>query len=174
MKFLKKIGISLLAVTSITVLYADAQNCPGIESPDGRQALLKDIPPGPTIYAIPDNCKLTDPKFVQKKAEEGRKLYLSTKIANCVACHCAPNATGCGDVGPDLTGYMNTLFKAEYIGGQKKDIQWLFQRVADFRVQIPPEFKDNPYFNTMTVNLTTGALTYDQVCAITAYLMTLK
>ncbi len=174
MKILKNFIASAAVVGSMFISSGFAGDCPGIESPDGKKVMLKDIPPGPRVYAIPDNCKLTNPKFVQKKAAEGRKLFLSRKIANCVACHCAPNAPGCGDVGPDLTGYMNTLFKAEYIGGQKKDIQWLFQRVADYRVQIPPEFKNNPYFNTMTVNLTTGALTYDQVCAITAYLMTLK
>jgi len=64
--------------------------------------------------------------------------------------------------------------KAEYIDGSKKSIDWLYQRIADYRVQIPSEFKDHPFFNTMTVNLTTGKLNYDQVCALAAFLLSLE
>ncbi len=64
--------------------------------------------------------------------------------------------------------------KADYLGGQKKTVSWLFQRVADYRVQIPPEYQKEPYYNIMTVNLTTGKLSYDDVCAITAFLLSLE
>ncbi|HIE58472.1 MAG TPA: sulfur oxidation c-type cytochrome SoxX [Persephonella sp.] len=159
---------------------AIAGNCPGVESPDGKKVLKKDMNPHPRLYAIPSNCKLDNPKFVAKMAEKGKKLFNNKKIANCVACHNAPGSVGAGNIGPDLTGYMSTLFKAPDARGQKKSIDWIYQRVADYRVQIPEEMRNPkspkfvPYYNIMTVNLTTGKLSYDDVCAITAFLMTLK
>ncbi|SNZ06840.1 sulfur-oxidizing protein SoxX [Persephonella hydrogeniphila] len=144
------------------------------EHPDAKEIMLKDIPPGPRHYAIPSNCKLDNPDFIKKMAPKGKKLFNNKKAANCVACHCAPGSKGCGNIGPNLAHYKNTLMKAPYLGGQKKTVSWLFQRVADYRVQIPPEYKNEPYFNIMTVNLTTGKLSYDDVCAITAFLLTLE
>jgi sulfur-oxidizing protein SoxX len=144
------------------------------EHPDAKNIMLKDIPPGPRMYAVPENCKLDDPKFIAKKAPEGKKIFNDKKTANCVACHCAPGSVGCGNIGPDLDKYRSTLMTAPYVGGQVKTIDWLFQRIADYRVQIPEEYKDHPFFNIMTVNLTTGKLTYDQVCALTAFLLSLE
>ncbi len=150
------------------------------EHPDASQIVKKDIPPGPTLYAIPENCKLTSAKFIEKMAPKGQKLFNNRKIANCVACHNAPGSKGAGNIGPDLTAYTTGLMKAPGVRGEKKTIDWVFQRVADYRVQIPEKYRDPhskefvPYYNIMTVNLTTKALTYDQVCAITAFLLSLK
>jgi len=166
---------SLLAVSGFVIFTTDSYGGSiQFEHPDAKQIMLKDIPPGPRLYAVPENCKLNDPKFVAKKAPEGKKIFNDKKTANCVACHCAPGSVGCGNIGPDLDHYRTTLMKAEYIDGSKKSIDWLYQRIADYRVQIPSEFKDHPFFNTMTVNLTTGKLNYDQVCALAAFLLSLE
>ncbi len=157
-----------------------AQNCPGIQSSSAKKKMLKDVRPGPRLYAIPSNCKLDNPKFVAKMAKKGQKIFNNKKLANCVACHNAPGSVNAGNIGPDLTGYMNGLFKAPDLRGHKKSIDWIFQRIADYRVQVPKEMRDPkspkfvPYYNIMTVNLTTKALNYDQVCALTAFLMSLK
>ena len=157
-----------------------AGDCPGVQSSSAKKKMLKDIPPGPRLYAIPSNCKLDNPKFVAKKAKEGKKIFNNKKLANCVACHNAPGSINAGDIGPDLTGYMSGLFKSKDLRGQKKSIDWLYQRIADYRVQVPKKYSDPkspefiPYYNIMTVNLTTGKLNYDQICALTAFIMTLK
>lgn len=177
----KKVLLSSLILGGF-VYFSDvnAQDCPGVQYPDAKKIMLKDVNPPPRLYAIPENCKLDNPKFVAKKAKEGKKIFNNKKLANCVACHNAPGSINGGDIGPDLTGYMNGLFKAKDLRGQKKTIDWIYQRIADYRVQVPKEMRDPkspkfvPYYNIMTVNLTTRALNYDQVCALTAFLMTLK
>ena len=178
---LKKLLVSSMVVGGFAFISnAVAGSCPGVESSDASKIVKKDIPPGPRLYAIPSNCKLDNPKFVAKKAKEGQKLFNNKKIANCVACHNAPGSVNAGNVGPDLTGYMSGLFKAKDLRGQKKSIDWVFQRIADYRVQVPKKYRDPkspefvPYYNIMTVNLTTGKLTYDQVCALTAFILSLK
>ena len=171
---LKTLAVSTFIFGGLAVGFANAGDCPGVESPDAKKIMLKDIPPGPRLYAVPKNCKLDNPKFIAKMAEKGKKLFNNKKIANCVACHNAPGSKGAGNIGPDLTGYMSGLYKAPDLRGQKKSPDWVFQRIADYRVQIPEKFKKEPYFNIMTVNLTTGKLSYDEVCAITAFLLSLK
>ncbi|WP_029522978.1 sulfur oxidation c-type cytochrome SoxX [Persephonella sp. KM09-Lau-8] len=163
-------GILMISVFSTNSKAGQIQ----FEHPDAKEIMLKDIPPGPRHYAIPSNCKLDNPEFIKKMAPIGKKLFNNKKAANCVACHCAPGSVGCGNIGPNLAHYKNTLMKAPYLGGQKKTISWLYQRIADYRVQIPPKYKKEPYFNIMTVNLTTGKLTYDDVCALTAFLLSLE
>ncbi|NPA53319.1 MAG: sulfur oxidation c-type cytochrome SoxX [Aquificae bacterium] len=144
------------------------------EHSSAKEIMLKDIPPGPRHYAVPENCKLDSKDFIKKMAPVGQKLFNDKKTANCVACHCAPGSKGCGNIGPNLAHYASTLMKAPYLGNQKKTPSWIFQRIADYRVQIPPEYQKEPYFNIMTVNLTTGMLNYDQVCALSAYILSLE
>lgn len=166
-----------LIVVSVFLVFSAGKSQAGkveFEHPDAKQIMMKDIPPGPRIYAVPSNCKLNNPDFIKKMAPKGKKLFNNKKAANCVACHCAPGSVGCGNIGPNLAHYRSTLMKAEYLGGQKKTVSWLFQRIADYRVQIPPEYKKEPYYNIMTVNLTTGKLSYDDVCAITAFILSLE
>ncbi len=179
----KKLFLSVLPAVAVMSLSLTANSQTfkiEYEHPDASQIVKKDIPPGPTLYAVPDNCKLDNPKFIAKKAKEGMKIFNNKKLANCVACHNAPGSVGAGNIGPDLTGYASTLMKAPGPRGEKKTPDWVFQRVADYRVQIPKEFRDPhspqfvPYYNIMTVNLTTKALNYDQVCAVTAFLLSLK
>ncbi len=144
------------------------------EHSSAREMMLKDIPPGPKHYAVPEKCNLGSEEFIKKMAPVGKKLFNDKKTANCVACHCAPGSVGCGNIGPNLNHYASTLINAPYLGGQKKTPSWIFQRIADYRVQIPPEYKKEPYYNIMTVNLTTGMLNYDQVCALAAFILSLK
>jgi len=144
------------------------------EHSSAKEMVLKDIPPGPRHYAVPAKCNLGSEAFIKKMAPVGKKLFNNKKLANCVACHCAPGSKGCGNIGPNLAHYASTLYHATYLGGQKKSPSWVFQRIADYRVQIPEKYKKEPYYNIMTVNLTTGMLNYDQVCALAAFILSLK
>jgi sulfur-oxidizing protein SoxX len=108
-------NLAVLSVVAGGLFFASnalAGDCPGVETSDASQIIKKDIPPDPRIYAIPENCKLDNPKFVEKMAKEGQKIFNDRKIANCVACHNAPGSVNAGDIGPDLTGYMSGLYNA--------------------------------------------------------------
>lgn len=146
----------------------------GIEMPDGKTVMEKDINPPARYYAIPENCNLKDEESIKKLAEKGKEVFHTVSKGNCVACHCTPDAKGCGNIGPDLSNYRNTLMKAPYIHGEQKDITWLFQKIADTRVFQHGEAGKIPYYNIMTVNLTSKRLTYDEVCQVTAYILNLK
>lgn len=168
MKF-KKV---LFAVAStVSLAFALSLNEAGIESPDGKTPMLKDVPPEPRMYAIPSECNLTDKESLKKLAEKGSKVFHTVKKGNCVACHCVKDAKGCGNIGPDLAGYRNGLFKAPDYRGNPKTIDWLYQKIADGRVLLPKDLQNIPYYNIMTVQLTTGQLTYEEVCQLTAYML---
>ncbi len=168
MKF-KKV---LLAIAStVSLAFALTFTEAGIESPDGKTQMLKDIPPEPRLYSVPTECNLTDKESLKKLAEKGSKVFHTIKKGNCVACHCVKGAKGCGSIGPDLTGYKNGLFKAPDYRGNPKTIDWLYQKIADGRVLLPKDLGKIPYYNIMTVQLTTGQLTYEEVCQLTAYIL---
>jgi len=167
-KFLTIAGlVGLTAIGAYALTFQEA----GIENPEGKSVMLKDVPPEPRLFAIPPDCNLKDKESLKKLAEKGKEVFNTTAKGNCVACHCAKDAKGCGNIGPDLTGYKNGLFKAPNYRGEEKTVDWLYQKIADGRILIPKDLENVPYYHIMTVQLTTGQLTYEEVCQLTAYLL---
>ncbi|MGC9121008.1 MAG: sulfur oxidation c-type cytochrome SoxX [Sulfurihydrogenibium sp.] len=170
---LKKIVLTVAAsVASLSlVAFALTFQEAGIESPEGKSIMLKDVPPEPRLYAIPPDCNLKDEESIKKLAEKGKEIFNTTSKGNCVACHCAKDSKGCGNIGPSLVGYRNGLFKAPDYRGNPKTIDWLYQKIADGRILIPKELQNIPYYNIMPVHITTGQLTAEEVCQVTAYVL---
>ncbi|ACN99776.1 sulfur oxidation c-type cytochrome SoxX [Sulfurihydrogenibium azorense] len=175
MKLKKVILTTVATITGISALaFALTLQDAGIENPEAKSIMLKDVPPEPRLYAIDSSCNLSDKESIKKLAEKGKKVFMEVSKGNCVACHCAPEAKGCGNIGPDLTGYKNGLFKAPDYRGEPKTVDWLHQKIADGRILIPKELQSVPYYNIMTVQLTTGQLTAEEVCQLTAYILSLE
>ncbi|MEZ0323705.1 MAG: sulfur oxidation c-type cytochrome SoxX [Hydrogenothermaceae bacterium] len=173
MKKIKKIalagGFMIASVSAFALTLQEA----GIESPPAKEIMLKDVPPGPRTYTIDSSsCNLSDSESIKKLAEKGQKIFNETSKGNCVACHCVAGAKGCGNIGPSLVGYKNGLFKAPDYRGNPKSVEWLYQKIADGRVLLPKELENVPYYRIMTVQLTTGQLTAQEVCELTAFLLT--
>ena len=145
------------------------------DMPDGSQILKKDVMVKPTKVTIPKSCHLDDlegiargkyifhnlnsvkakdkiPKGLAKVKKGEVKQY-----GNCVACHNIEGAIGAGNLGYDLTKY-----KATY----RRDAQYVYQKIADPRI-------DNAQ-TLMTVNLPTKLLTKEEVCDVTAYVLSMK
>jgi sulfur-oxidizing protein SoxX len=161
-----------------------------IEKPDASKMIEKDLLPPAKVYTMPADCITTDPDAIArgayifhnlngKKAKKNPPKGLSRKqmkpgvtylpgdkipakqYGNCVACHNIEGAKGAGNIGPDLTGY-----KANFIDSGARDYQFVFQKIADPRI-------DNP--NThMTVNLTTKLFNTREICDITSYIVSEK
>ncbi|MCX7760159.1 MAG: sulfur oxidation c-type cytochrome SoxX [Hydrogenothermaceae bacterium] len=173
MNIMKRIVLagSLMAV-SVSTFALTLQEA-GVENPSAKEIMLKDVPPESRLYAIdPSSCNLSDKESVKKLAEKGQKIFNEVSKGNCVACHCAAGTKGCGNVGPSLVGYKNGLFKAPDYRGNPKTIDWLYQKIADGRVLLPKELENIPYYQIMTVQVTTGQLTAQEVCELTAFLLT--
>jgi len=149
------------------------------DMPDAEEMIKKDLFPAPTTYNMPKNCDITDTKAIArgnymfhnlngKKAKnpapEGLVKFVGKKpkqFGNCVACHNIEGAKGAGNIGPSLKGY-----KATFIDTKVRNIQFVYQKIADPRI-------DNP--NThMTINLTTKLFTEEEICDYTAYIVSDK
>lgn len=174
--------ILTLAITAAVVLTntfaADMRSA--IESPDAKKILKKDYLGPAKKYTMPAGCISNDPdaiargKFIfhnlnggaakgpfpkglAKKLPDGEpKQY-----GNCVACHNIEDAQGAGNIGPDLTNY-----KAYFIDTKTRDNAWVFQKIADPRID-----NENTH---MTVNLTTGLFTETEICEMTSYIVSEK
>ncbi len=178
----------LSSLLSVSLLAADYSSV--IESPDATAMIKKDLLKPATAYDMPKSCISTDPdviargafmfhnlngkkakgklpKGLAKKQMKPGKTYLPgdkiphKQYGNCVACHNIEGAKGGGNVGPDLTGY-----KAMFIDSGIRDNKFVFQKIADPRV-------DNPE-TTMTINLTTKLFTTREICDITSYIVSEK
>jgi sulfur-oxidizing protein SoxX len=100
-------------------------------------------------------------KFIEKKGKDGKVKKKPKQYGNCVACHNIEGAKGGGNIGPDLTGY-----KAMFIDTKTRDNQFVFQKIADPRI-------DNA--NThMTVNLATKLFNEQEICDLTSYVVSEK
>lgn len=170
---LKKLLLTTTAIVSGISAFAFALTLQeaGVESPEAKSIMLKDVPPEPRMYAIPPECNFSDKESIKKMAEKGEKVFNTVEKGNCVACHCATGSKGCGNIGPSLIGYKNGLFKAPDYRGNPKTIDWLYQKIADGRVLLPKELENVPYYHIMTVQLTTGQLTAEEVCQLTAFVL---
>lgn len=152
---------------------------------DASKIIEADLFAGPTKYTMPKSCNLTDKgaiargeyifhnlngeqakdnppaglaKFTEKKGKDGKVKKEPKQYGNCVACHNIEGAIGGGNIGPDLTGY-----KSLFITTQARDNQFVYQKIADPRVDLA---------NThMTVNLTTKLMSEQEICDLTAYVV---
>jgi sulfur-oxidizing protein SoxX len=182
MKFLKSVlMVSALSVTaSLTLLQASGVK---VEQPDATKILQKDALKAPAVHKMPANCISNDPKVIaighyifhnlngkkaKAKAPEGLAKFVEKngkkkpkQYGNCVACHNIEGAIGAGNIGPDLHKY-----KANFIDTKVRDYQYVYQQIADSRVHD----KDS----RMTINLTTGLFTPQEVCAVTSYIVSEK
>lgn len=150
-----------------------------IESPTASKMIEKDLLAPATKYTMPTGCITNDadaiargsfifhnlnggkvkgklPKGLAKKQDGKVKQY-----GNCVACHNIEGAKGAGNIGPDLTNY-----KANFLDSGARDNQFVFQKIADPRI-------DNPTTH-MTVNLTTKLFNVREICDITSYIVSKK
>jgi L-cysteine S-thiosulfotransferase len=172
----KTIVMSLLLGSSIFA--ADYSGV--IESPDAKKIIEKDLLGPVKVYTMPSGCITTDPEAIARGAFIFHNLNgeaikgnppkgLSKTDAkgkpkqygNCVACHNVEGAKGGGNIGPDLTGY-----KASFIDSHARDNQFVYQKIADARVDSP---------NThMTINLTTKLFNEREICDIASYIVSPK
>ncbi len=185
--------LSLLAATSLllgasTLSAKDCKNA--VEVPDATKILEKDRLKPPKVWKMPKGCISTDPKVIAigefifhnlngKKAKgtpppglakvqmkPGKTYKPGEKIppkqyGNCVACHNIEGAVGAGNIGPDLHNY-----KAHFIDTGARTYQYVYQQIADARI--------NDKNTRMTINLTTGLFTPEEVCAIASYVVSEK
>ncbi len=151
-----------------------------IEYPDASKLIEKDLLAPTKKYTMPANCITNDSEAIArgeyvfhnlngKKAKKKPPKGLSKKdkngkpkqYGNCVACHNIEGARGAGNIGPDLTDY-----KENFIDTKVRDGQFVFQKIADARI-------DNPDTH-MTINLTTKLFTLSEICDIASYVMSKK
>ena len=158
------------------------------DMPDATTMIEKDLFPAAKEHTMPKSCDLTDAKtiargkymfhnlngkkakkpapeglvkFIEKKGKDGKVKKKPKQFGNCVACHNIEGAKGAGNIGPSLEGY-----KVSFIDTKARDAQFVYQKIADPRI-------DNA--NThMTVNLTTGLFTEQEICDYTAYVVSDK
>jgi sulfur-oxidizing protein SoxX len=171
----------LLLSTTIGLGVAFASNLSdAIERPEAASIIQKDLFGPAKAYTMPAGCITDDKDAIARgayifhnlngeKAKGNLPAGLTKKNAdgspkqygNCVACHNIEGAKGAGNIGPDLTNYH-----AFFIETGTRDNQFVYQKIADARV-------DNP--NThMTINLTTGLFTEREICDITSYIVSIK
>jgi len=158
------------------------------DMPDASKLIEDDKFPGPTEFTIPKSCNINDSaaiargdfiyhnlngkkakkkapaglvKFVEKKGKDGKITKKAKQYGNCVACHNIEGAVGGGNIGPDLSNY-----KANFIDTKVRDAQYIYQKIADPRISVPDTH--------MTVNLTTKLFDEQEICDITAYVMSVK
>jgi len=177
---------TLFLSTSASLCAADLTKA--YDMPNATEMIKKDLFPAATKYTMPKSCNLNDAKaiargkymfhnlngkkakkpapeglvkFVEKKGKDGKVKKKPKQFGNCVACHNIEGAKGAGNIGPSLIDY-----KALFIDTKARDAQFVYQKIADPRV-------DNP--NThMTVNLTTKLFNEQEICDYTAYVVSVK
>jgi len=151
-----------------------------IEYHDAMPILNKDWLKAPQKFDMPDNCVSNKKESIArgayifhnlngKKAKTKPPKGLSKKLANgkpkqfgnCVACHNIEGAKGAGNIGVDLTNYKEYM-----IDTKTRDYQFVYQKIADPRI-------DNPATH-MTVNLTNDLFSQSEICDIVSYIVSKK
>jgi len=178
----KYLTSSLVLMGTLTVLGA-VDLTKAYEMPDASKIIEEDLLKEAKKYTMPSSCKLDDAaaiargkyifhnlngdkakgtppeglvKFIEKDGKKTTKQF-----GNCVACHNIEGAVGGGNIGPDLTKYKEFL-----IDTKTRDTAFVYQKIADARI-------DNPKTH-MTINLTTGLFSEQEICDLTAYVITDK
>ena len=179
---MKLVTIAAVLV-SMTSLVNAADLTKAYEMPDASKMIEKDKLAAPKKYTMPKGCISTDPEVIargeyifhnlngkkaKKKPPKGLAKFVTKngkkkpkQYGNCVACHNIEGAKGGGNIGPDLSNY-----KAMFIDTKARDYQFVFQKIADPRI-------DNPQTH-MTVNLTTKLFNEREICDIASYVVSDK
>ncbi len=181
------LSVSILATC---VSAADQKLIDAIEQPLAAQIIKKDFLKPAQKFDMPKGCISHDkdsiargefifhnlngkkakgklPKGLSKtQMKEGKTYKPGDKIppkqyGNCVACHNIEGAKGAGNIGPDLTNY-----KQFFIDTKTRTHEYVYQKIADPRIE-----NENTH---MTVNLTSGLFTEQEICDITAYIVSEK
>ena len=177
---MRKFLTSVAAVGIVVTAAAAVDFRSAVETPDAKQIIQKDLLGPAKTFTMPAGCITTDPDAIARGAFmfhnlNGGKVKgdapkgMAKKLpdgapkqyGNCVACHNIEGAKGGGNIGPDLSHY-----KAYYVDSGARTPAWVFQKIADARI-------DNAD-TTMTVNLTTGLFTEQEICEITSYIVSEK
>lgn len=103
--------------------------------------------------------KWAEPSGYKGSRENGAKIFSDIQMGNCAACHCADGVKGCGNIGPSLTKYKKEL-------GEQRTREWLFQKIADARM-------DNPE-SVMPPTLSTNTLKPEEAVDVVEFLESLK
>jgi len=183
----KYLAMTALFLTASSAVYA-VDLTKTYDMPDASKMIKKDLFPAAKKYTMPKSCNLSDPKaiargkymfsnlngkkakkpapeglvkFIKKTGKDGKVKKKAKQFGNCIACHNIEGARGAGNIGPSLESY-----KANFIDTKARDAQYVYQKIADPRV-------DNPKTH-MTVNLTTGLFTPEEICDFTAYVVSDK
>jgi len=173
------LSTSALFATDLTKAY---------DMPDAAKMIEKDLFPAAKKHTMPKSCNLTDAKaiargkymfhnlngkkakkpapeglvkFIEKKGKDGKVKKKPKQFGNCVACHNIEGAKGAGNIGPSLESY-----KEKFLDTKARNAQFVYQKIADPRI-------DNPKTH-MTVNLTTGLFTEQEICDFVAYIVSDK
>lgn len=101
----------------------------------------------------------TEPAGYKGSKENGAKIFSDIQMGNCAACHCADGVKGCGNIGPSLIKYKKEL-------GTDRTREWLFQKIADARM-------DNPE-TVMPPTLSTSTLKPEEAVDVVEFLESLK
>jgi len=176
---IRPITLLSFALLAVTAVYASDMT-KAYDMPDASQIVKDDLIPKATKFTIPKDCKLDDLESIARgkymfhnlnskndKKENLPKGMIAPKegevkpYGNCVACHNIENAIGGGNIGPSLTDY-----KKNFIDTKVRDAQFVYQKIADPRVDSPN--------SSMTVNLTSKLFVESEVCDITAYVLQAK
>ncbi len=178
-KSIRPFALISFALLTVSAVYA-TDLTKAYEMPDASKIVKDDLIPGPTKFTMPKDCKLDSLERIargeymfhnlnsknDKKADlpKGMKAPKDGEVkayGNCVACHNIENAIGGGTVGPPLTDY-----KANFIDTKVRDAQFVYQKIADPRIDSET--------TAMTINLTSKMLTESEVCDLTAYVIQAK
>lgn len=172
------VGCANNAETSKSATVESAPKVSVVEMPDAVKILDKDWLKPVKTYIMPQGCVRAEDKDSVKRGEfffhnlsgaTAKKESVPAGVAtmndkeakpygNCVACHNIEKAVGAGNIGPDLHNY-----RANFVDSGVRDGQWVFQKIADPRV-------DNPHTN-MIVSGTTGLFNDQEICDIVSYLL---
>lgn len=177
---MKKVATFMIAAGTLLAAQAFAADLKSaVESPDAKAILKKDALPAPKKFTMPKGCITTDKAAIARGAFIFHNLNggkaknppegMATKLAdgqpkqygNCVACHNIEKADGPGNIGPDLTNY-----KAFFIDTNVRTPEWVYQKVADARIDVPETH--------MTINLTNGLMNEQEICEIVSYIISQK
>ena len=174
------LSVSILATSANA---ADQKLIDAVEQPSAAEIIKKDFLKPAQKHTMPKGClsgdkdsiargefifhnlngkkaKGTPPKGLAKFITKGDKKK-PKQYGNCVACHNIEGAKGAGNIGPDLTNY-----KKFFIDAKTRTHAYVYQKIADPRID-----NENTH---MTVNLTSGLFTEQEICDITAYIISEK
>ena len=170
------ISFALVAVVSVYALDVEK----AYDMPDASKIVKDDLIPAATKFTMSKDCKLDDLESIargeymfhnlnskndkKENLPKGMKAPKDGEVkayGNCVACHNIENAIGGGTVGPPLTNY-----KANFIDTKVRDAQFVYQKIADPRIDMKT--------TAMTINLTSKMFDESEVCDVTAYVMQVK